>query len=76
MSGARKATVTARHDFPLCGSTVAILVVEGSVQLGWVSDAGDGKIVANRFASATTADELRRIARCLDKVQAGVGGVA
>lgn len=71
MSAARQAMVTARAHFPLGQFDVAVIEVEGTVQLvylahGWAG--GPMKALANQFAGPETAAQLRALADHLDLV--------
>jgi hypothetical protein len=71
MSAARQALVSARTHFPLGQFDVAVIEVEGTVQLvylahGWGN--GPMKTLANQFVSPETSSELRALADHLDTV--------
>jgi hypothetical protein len=71
MSAARQALVSTRAHFPLGQFDLAVIEVEGTVQLvylahGWAD--GPLKALANQFAGPETAAQLREIADHLDTV--------
>lgn len=80
MSGAaRPALVTARAHFPLGAFDVAVIEVEGTVQLVYLAQGYAGgpmvlKALSNQFAGPETAGQLRTIADHLAAVDwAGLG---
>lgn len=69
--GARPARVSHIEEFPLSDLTVAVLQVEGTVQmvyraLGWPG--GPMKAMANQFCGPETAGQLRALADHLEKL--------
>jgi hypothetical protein len=74
MSGAaRPALVTSRAHFPLGGFDVAVIEVEGTVQLVYLAPGYDGgpivlKALSNQFAGPETSGQLRAIADHLDAI--------
>lgn len=64
-AGAKPATVTGSAHFPLAAFDVAVVQVEGTVQLVYLARGWDGgplKALSNQFAGPETAGQLRAIA--------------
>ena len=74
MSGvARPAAVAGVAHFPLGGFDIAVIDVEGTVQLVYLAHGYDGgpmvlKALSNQFAGPQTAGQLRAIADYLEAV--------
>lgn len=68
---ARPAVVSARAHFPLSDLDVAVIEVEGTVQLVYLAHGWEGgplKALSNQFAGPGTAAQLRAIADHLDLI--------